>query len=74
MMGASVALVAVAGLALNLLSGVRVPLWRRPGSGPPSDVGEVIPPPWYPVVAAPVAPSSATQIMTRPPGFGPGQQ
>ena len=49
MMGASVALIAVAGLALNFLTGVHVPLWRRPGVGPPSDVGEVIPPPWYPV-------------------------
>lgn len=72
MMGASVALIAVAGLALNFVTGVRVPLWRKAGSGPPSDVGEVIPPPWYPVPAPPVAPTSATQIMTRPPGIGPG--
>jgi CBS-domain-containing membrane protein len=72
MMGASVALIAVAGLALNFLTGVRVPLWRKAGSGPPSDVGEVIPPPWYPAPVPPVAPANATQIMTRPPGFGPG--
>jgi CBS-domain-containing membrane protein len=48
MMAASVLLVAVAGWALNLITGVRVPLWRKPGSRPPSDVGEIIPPPWYP--------------------------
>ncbi len=52
MMAASVALVAVAGWALNLPTGVRVPLWRKPGSRPPSDVGEVIPPPWTPYVPA----------------------
>ena len=49
MMAASVVLVAAAGWALNRLTGVRVPLWRKPGDRPPSDVGEVIPPPWYPV-------------------------
>lgn len=64
MMAASVALVAVAGWALNLLCGVRVPLWRKAGSRPPSDVGEVIPPLWYPVV---VAPTGLTQIVKRPP-------
>jgi CBS-domain-containing membrane protein len=66
MMGASVALIAVAGAALNFLTGVRVPLWRKPGSRPPSDVGEVIPPPWYPVPAPSVSPSNATQVMQRP--------
>ncbi len=67
MMGASVALVAVAGAALNFLVGVRVPLWKRPaGSGPPSDVGEVIPPPWYPVTTEAAAPSASTQVMRRP--------
>ncbi len=70
MMGASVALIAAAGWALNFLTGVRVPLWRKAGSRPPSDVGEVIPPPWYPVPAPLVAPSNATQVMTRPPGIG----
>jgi CBS-domain-containing membrane protein len=51
MMGASVVLVAVAGFGLNLVAGIRVPLWRKPGRRPPSDVGEVIPPPWYPAVS-----------------------
>jgi hypothetical protein len=67
MMGASVALIAVAGLALNWLTGVRVPLWRRPGAGPASDVGEVIPPPWYPVPPVPTGPAGGTQIISRPP-------
>lgn len=71
MMGASVALIAVAGAALNFLTGVQVPLWSRRGSGPPSDVGEVIPPPWHPVPTPPVAPSHATQVMQRP-TFPPG--
>ncbi|HEX4018879.1 MAG TPA: HPP family protein [Frankiaceae bacterium] len=67
MMAASVALVAVAGWALNGLTGVRVPIWRKPGSRPPSDVGEVIPPPWYPVPDVPAGPSGVTQVMRRPP-------
>jgi hypothetical protein len=67
MMAGSVALIAVAGWALNGLVGLRVPLWRKPGSRPPSDVGEVIPPPWYPVPQVPTAPAGATQIMARPP-------
>ncbi len=66
MMAASVLLVAVAGWGLNLLAGVRVPLWRKAGSRPPSDVGEVIPPPWYP---ATVEPAGLTQVMRiRDPG------
>jgi CBS-domain-containing membrane protein len=61
MMGASVVLVAVAGWGLNLVTGVRVPLWRKPGGRPPSDVGEVIPPPWYPArPAQPLSPGSPT--------------
>jgi CBS-domain-containing membrane protein len=66
MMGLSIVLIAVAGFGLNLVAGIYVPLWRKPGSRPPSDVGEVLPPPWYPVNTAP---SAATQIMTRPPGL-----
>jgi hypothetical protein len=72
MMAGSVALIAVAGWALNRLTGVHVPLWRKAGSRPPSDVGEIIPPPWYPVPQVPTAPSGATQVMRRPPGL-PGQ-
>ncbi len=67
MMAASVVLIALAGWALNRLTGVRVPLWRRPGAGPPSDVGEVIPPPWYPAAPVPSAPAGGTQIIARPP-------
>jgi CBS-domain-containing membrane protein len=72
MMAGSVALIAVAGWGLNRLTGVHVPLWRKAGSRPPSDVGEIIPPPWYPVPQVPTAPSGATQVMRRPPGL-PGQ-
>jgi hypothetical protein len=61
MMGASAVLVAVAGWALNLLTGVWVPLWGR--HAPPHDVGEIIPPPWYPAV---VEPETATRVMRRP--------
>jgi CBS-domain-containing membrane protein len=67
MMAASVALIAVAGWAVNRLTGVHVPLWRKPGTRPASDVGEVIPPPWYQVPSVPTGPAGATQIMTRPP-------
>jgi CBS-domain-containing membrane protein len=66
MMGLSIVLIAVAGFGLNLVAGIHVPLWRKPGLRPPSDVGEVIPPPWYPVDTTS---SAATQIMTRPPGL-----
>lgn len=65
MMAASVPLVAVAGWALNRLVGLRVPLWRKPGSRPPSDVGELIPPPWHPAVTGA---AGTTQVMPRPPG------
>jgi CBS-domain-containing membrane protein len=68
MMAASVALVAVAGWALNLLTGVSVPLWRKPGSRPPSDVGEVIPLPWQPATGA----AGATTVMRRPGQIPPG--
>ncbi len=67
MMAASVALIALAGWALNRLTGVRVPLWRKPGAGPASDVGEVIPPPWYPAAPVPSATAGGTQIIARPP-------
>jgi hypothetical protein len=63
MMAASVLLLAIAGWALNWPVGVRVPLWRKPGSRPPSDIGEVIPPPWYP--ASQLSPG-ATQILGDP--------
>lgn len=63
MMAASVLLLAIAGWAFNFLVGVRVPLWRRPGSRPPSDIGEVIPPPWYP---ASRLSAGATQIPGYP--------
>jgi CBS-domain-containing membrane protein len=70
MMALSILLIAISGWALNMLVRIHVPLWRKPGSRPPSDVGEVLPPPWYPVRTAP---TGATQIMTRPPGLGPRQ-
>jgi CBS-domain-containing membrane protein len=63
MMAASVLLVAIAGWGYNLIAGVNVPLWRKPGSRPPSDVGEVIPPPWRPASNGPAQP---TQVMRRP--------
>jgi CBS-domain-containing membrane protein len=63
MMAVSVLLVAVAGWGYNLIAGVQVPLWRKPGSRPPSDVGEVIPPPWGPASHGPAQP---TQVMRRP--------
>jgi hypothetical protein len=62
MMGASTVLVGVAGWGLNLLTGVRVPIWGRRGA-PPSDVGEIIPPPWYP---ATTPPDTTTRVMPRP--------
>ncbi len=65
MMAASVLLVAVAGWGLNLLAGVRVPLWRKAGSRPPSDVGEVIPPPWYPATVEPAGLTQVTRIRDR---------
>jgi CBS-domain-containing membrane protein len=67
MMAASIALIAASGWALNGLTGVRVPLWSKPGTHPPGDVGEVIPPPWYPAPPAPSGPAGATQIIARPP-------
>jgi hypothetical protein len=38
-------LLTVAGRALNFLTSMQAPRWRKSASHPPSDVGEVIPPP-----------------------------
>jgi hypothetical protein len=41
-MMAAVSLVGVAGWGCNFIAGIRVPLWRKPGSRPRSGVGEII--------------------------------
>lgn len=62
MMAASVVLVAALGLVLNLLVGVRVPLWpNRRMSG--DEIGEQMPVPWTPVSSSS---GDATRVMPLP--------